>query len=102
MPRCPVSHIKSLSPEWLRGQLAWELEQKNALIDAFRDLPDVPPIPAQHLLFWLSDGGRDWARGKELQRKHGYQMIPPKYECEAGAGLWSLLREALKKREVGQ
>jgi hypothetical protein len=33
--------------------------------------------------------------GKLLQRKLGLQAVPPKSECEAGAGVWYRIRQGL-------
>jgi hypothetical protein len=57
-----------------------------ALRAALRDWPKLPPA---YVLKWL-DGNFavDWQRGKEMQRELGLAVIPPKTECEEGAGMW--------------
>lgn len=97
MTRIDPSYLEGRSAESLRKELAWELERLAALREAFQDLPEVAPIPALHLLNDFSMWPRDWDRGKELQRKHGLAAIPPNSECECGAGLWAIIREALTK-----
>ena len=36
-------------------------------------------------------------RGKELQRIHGLDAIPPKCEYECAAGLWDLIKSGIEK-----
>lgn len=98
MSRVDRSFIDRMTIEQLRDELADELEQKFALMEAFRDLPEVAPIPAQRLLGECSTWPRDSDRGKALQRVHGSSVIPLKSEYECGAGLWALIRDALQKQ----
>lgn len=91
-----TKYINSMTPEQLRNELTLELERKFALMAAFRELPEVAPVPA---LYYLSDfaSTKDWERGHTLKGKYPLEVIPPVSECETGAGLWVLLREALSK-----
>lgn len=62
-----------------------------ALRDALRDWPKLPP---GHVLKWLNGKfPEDWERGKGLQRELGLAVIPPKSECEIGAGLWDRITQ---------
>ena len=77
-------------------------EEFFALRDALRDWPKLPPA---YVLKWL-DGkfSEDWERGKAMQRELGLSVIPPKTECEIGAGMWDRItngawRAALAKAE---
>jgi hypothetical protein len=87
--------IDSMSIEHLRNELVWEMEQKFAMMEAFKELPEVAPVPALHYLNDLSTYPRDWEKGKQMQREHSIEAIPPVSECETGAGLWSIIRAAL-------
>lgn len=78
----------------LRRELIWEWEQKLALIEAFKDLPEIAPPEALYFLSNLAGPG-DWQRGKSLARKYSSEVLPPNYECETGAGLWVVLRQAI-------
>lgn len=58
------------------------------LLWALRDLPDVP---SPRVLLSLSIIGKfpeDWNEGKRIQRERGLEVVPPKTECEIGAGFW--------------
>jgi hypothetical protein len=64
----------------------WNLEHD--LSDAIRD---KAKMPSSRVLMYLSRGSRwpdDWNVGKRLQREMGLDVIPPKTECECGAGVW--------------
>lgn len=75
------------------------------LVDALRDWPKLPPA---WVLKWLKyDFPKDWERGKEMQRELGHDVIPPKTECEGGAGAWDRITEgkwraALRKAGEGK
>lgn len=57
-----------------------------ALRDALRDWPKLPP---GYVLKWLHfQFPEDWERGVGMQRELGLSVIPPKTECEGGAGMW--------------
>ena len=78
----------------LRRELIWEWEQKLALVEAFRDLPEMAPPDALHFLSSLAGPG-DWERGKALAGKYSSDVLPPNSECETGAGLWVVIRAAV-------
>lgn len=85
----------TLSIEELRREVreCWDL--KMALADAIRDVPEMPP---PWVLLFLSCGQKwpeDNNLGKLLQRKLGLDAIPPKSECEGGAGVWYRIRQGL-------
>ena len=96
MSRIDRRYIDSLTVQALRNELTWELEQKFALIEAFKELPDVAPVEALHYLSEFSTYPRDREKGKQMQREFRSEVIPPNAECESGAGLWSILRDALR------
>jgi len=59
------------------------------LLDALRDLP---VLPSPDVLLTLSHAAKypeDWETGKFLQRERGLRAVPPKTECELGAGWWN-------------
>lgn len=86
-----------LSIEELRREVreCWDREQM--LAEALRDAPEMPH---PWLLLFLSRAAK-WPEdnniGKMLQRrdKLGLDAIPPKSECEGGAGVWYRIRQGL-------
>lgn len=88
-------YVNSLSVEQLRSELKHALEVKYGVLFALRDIPEMPsPFVLLHLgtvAKWPNDN----ERGKELRRKFGLSIIPPKSECEGGAGLWDRIRQGL-------
>lgn len=100
MGRIDPKYIERRDREELARELTWELERIFALREAFKELPEVAPVEALHLLNEFSTYPRDWERGKQMQRQFGLDKIPPNSECESGAGLWALIREALTKSTV--
>ena len=59
--------------------------------ELIRALKEWPKLPPPNVLKWLSSAGTwpdDWERGKIMQRELGLDAIPPKTECEQGAGFW--------------
>lgn len=87
--------ISSYSLDELRTELAWEIDLRLALIDVFRELPEVPSVAALRALCDLSSWRRDHELGKQMQRKYGIAAVPPKSEYEDAAGLWARIRPAL-------
>ena len=88
-------YIDSLSVEELRRELEHSLDVQYGVLHALRDLPE---FPSPFVLMHLSSAGKypeDSNRGKALQRIHGLDVIPPKQECEQGAGLWERIRSGL-------
>lgn len=88
-------YLMSLSVDELRRELEHALEVKYGLLKALRDAPEMPePFVLLHLDFaakWPEDNNI----GKKLQREMGLDAIPPKSECEGGAGVWSRIRQGL-------
>ena len=68
----------------------------------------LPVVPSIDVLSFLSTAAYSVpshvkSRGKELQRIHGLDAIPPVSEIEWAAGLWEVIRNALiaeNKREM--
>jgi hypothetical protein len=85
----------TLSLEELRREIRFEWDQKHALVKALRDPPEVPPTIVLHLLSRAGTWPDDNSRGKQMQREHGLDAIPPKSEYETGAGLWHRIRQGL-------
>ena len=84
----------TLSIAELRSELRHSLDVQYGILHALRDMPQFPP---PFVLVHLGSAAKypeDWQRGKELQREHGLDVIPPKTECELGAGLWDRIRSA--------
>ena len=70
-----------------------------SLINAIRDWPKMPE---PHVLVNLK--GRfpeDWEGGKQIQNRIGIAMIPPKTECEIGAGFWDRITDG-KWEQIGE
>lgn len=85
-------------------------EELYAVIDSLRDrvkalhraLENAPRMPDPYTLKMIGRCGRhpeDWEKGKALQREFGADAIPPKSECETGAGFWDRLTNG-KWRDV--
>lgn len=95
------AYVNRMTPEQLRRELIDELEFTFGLMAALRDLPEMPPPFILHRL----DEGATWEHhslGKQLQRTHSIDVIPPVSECEGGAGLWSIIRAALVAAKPAQ
>ena len=71
----------------------WDLQQ--AIVNALRDAPEVPPPWVLMFLDRASDWSKDKPLGDLMQRKYGLDAIPPKSECESGAGVWYRIRQGL-------
>lgn len=85
----------TLSISELRSELRHALDVKYGILHA---LCDAPLFPSPFVLLHLGTVAKfpdDWNRGKKLQREHGLEVIPPKTECELGAGLWERIRGGL-------
>lgn len=80
--------------EACRREFRYYCDLSYGLLHALRDLPEMPNA---FILMHLGSAAKypeDWNKGKELQNKLGLDTIPPKTECEMGAGLWFRLRTA--------
>jgi hypothetical protein len=88
-------YLMSLSVEELRRELKHAWEVKYGLLNALRDAPEMPPpfvlLHLDHAAKWPEDNNL----GKKLQRELGLDKIPPKSECEGGAGVWHRIRQGL-------
>jgi len=95
-------YLMSLSVDELRRALEQALEVKYGILHALRDVPEMPsPFILKHLgtaAKWPDDNNR----GKALQRSLGLDVIPPKSECEGGAGLWERIRRGLTSEKGEQ
>lgn len=89
------SYEHTLSIEELRAEVRMCWDRELALAHAIRDIPEMP---SPFVLLFLSRGSHwpeDSDLGKMLQRKLGIGKVPPKSECETGAGVWYRLRQGL-------
>lgn len=88
----------TLSAAQLRSEVrnAWDMSL--ALNMALLDLPAVPPVTALRALTHAAMNLREpdvMKLGKQLQREHGLDVVPPKTEYECAAGLWSIIRAGI-------
>ena len=86
----------TLALDELRREVRQCWDREHALISALRDMPEMPP---PWLLLFLDRAAKwpdDHDLGKTLQRTMGLDAIPPKSECEGGAGVWHRIRLGLK------
>lgn len=91
------TYVNSLSIEELRRELRYYLDLHYEMLHALRDVPEMaPPFVLLHL-GTVAKWPEDSSRGKELQRKLGLDAIPPKSECECGAGLWDRILNGLAR-----
>jgi len=92
----------SLTVEELRRELrrCWDIE--NALIRSLKDLPDVAPPRVCLFLNRAAKWREDNNIGIMLQRKHGLTVVPPKSECEGGAGVWYRIRQGMMLPRPGE
>lgn len=89
------SYENTLSIEELRREVRECWDREHAIISALRDLPEM--APPWILLFFsrASQWPEDSNLGKMLQLKLGLNVIPPKSECETGAGVWYRIRQGM-------
>lgn len=85
----------TLSIDELRREVRECWDRERAIANALRDLPEMAP---PWILLFL-DRAAKWPEdnnlGKLLQRKLGLEAIPPKSECEGGAGIWYRIRQGM-------
>ena len=88
------NYLNRLSVEQLKNEVHDFAGRWIALQTALRELPE---LPSAELLHVLGDFARweDHARGKSIQRRLGLDSVPPVSECEGGAGVWSIIRQAM-------
>lgn len=96
MPKVKVeAYEDTLSIEELRREVRECWDREHALIEALQNLSEMAP---PWILLFL-DRAAKWPEdndlGKKLQRKHGLAVIPPKSECEGGAGIWYRIRQGM-------
>jgi len=75
---------------------------RNVRYDFASAIEKLPEIPSVSVLEFLSSAAYSAPsivkdKGKELQRIHGIKMIPPTAEIEWAAGLWSVIRDAMRE-----
>ncbi len=63
-------------------------EDYYALLNALRDRPELPPPLVLQILSYCGTWPEDWEEGKRIQAERGLETVPPKTECEIGAGWW--------------
>lgn len=85
----------TLTIEELRKEVRREWDAKHALVDALRNLPEVPDWRVLKLLSRAATFPDDASIGKAMQRVHGLDAVAPRLESEMGAGLWSRIRAGL-------
>jgi hypothetical protein len=66
----------------------YERDRYYELLWALRDLPEVPPPMVLISLGTIGTFPDDYNEGKRIQRERGLEIVPPKTECEIGAGFW--------------
>ena len=76
-----------------------------SLRDTFIDFNDVPVKEILQELVntsmnWHEEGVDLWAIGKQLQWKHGYDVVPSRCELECSAGLWKHLKDNLQSHPL--
>jgi hypothetical protein len=54
----------------------------------FKNAPDMPEPLALQRIGRFAKWPEDNERGKRVQNEIGLERVPPKSECESGAGLW--------------
>jgi|SRR6185369_9806398 len=84
-----------LSIEELRREVRelWDLQMD--IVEAIRDVPEVAPPWVLMFLSRAAKWPEDNRLGKLMQQKHRLEVIPPKSECEGGAGVWYRIRKGL-------
>ena len=87
---------RELSVAELRSELNYYLDAYYGILFALRDVPQFPPPFVLMHLGTVARYPEDFNRGKELQCNLGLDIIPPKHECEGGAGLWERIRQGLE------
>ena len=91
-------YLDNLTPEQMRRELETAIEFQLEFLHALRELPDFPPPFVLHELNYAANRN-DHGRGKKLQRDVSLEVIPPVSECEGGAGVWVVIRDAMRSRE---
>lgn len=97
--REPEPYENTLSVDELRRELRYYIDIHYGILYAIRDAPEMPPPFVLLHLGSVSKWPEDSNRGKELQRKMGLAVIPPKSECECGAGVWDRIMRGLANGE---
>ncbi len=85
----------TLSLEELRREVRECWDREHAIARAIRDIPEMAP---PWILIFLDRAAKypeDNNIGNMLQRKLGLNAVPPKSECEGGAGVWYRIRQGL-------
>jgi hypothetical protein len=66
----------------------YERDRYYGLLHALRDLPVLPPPFVLVCLGTIGTFPDDYNEGKRIQIEYGLDAVPPKTECEIGAGFW--------------
>ena len=77
-------------------------EKLNLFRLIFAEWPEMPSPQGLILLSRFGKWPEDLNRGKRIQREHGLALVPPKTECELGAGFWDRITEGKWKLAPGQ
>jgi hypothetical protein len=84
-----------ISHEELKKEFRWLADVHYALLRALQNAPDMPP-PQVLAILGESANATDGDDGRAHRRIYGStDIIPPKAECESGAGLWLRIRRGL-------
>jgi len=70
------------------SELKYYTDRWFALLDALRDLPELPDPLVLSVLSHCAKFPEDWNEGNRIQRERGLDAVPPNTECEKGAGYW--------------
>ncbi len=85
----PIENSYSL--EELRREYRYFVDNFYALLHALRDQPELPPPFVLLHLGTIGKWPADYEAGKKVQQERGLDAVPPKTECEIGAGVWTRL-----------
>jgi hypothetical protein len=66
----------------------YHVDRYYELLWALRDLPELPSPMVLLSLGTIGTFPGDYNEGKRIQRERGLGAVPPKTECEIGAGFW--------------
>lgn len=74
------------------------VERYYELLHALRDLPEVPSPFVLNMLGSIGTFPEDYNEGKRIQRERGLEVVPPRTECEIGAGWWHRMIKPVASR----
>jgi hypothetical protein len=70
------------------SEIDYHMDRYYALLHALRDLPELPNPMVLNSLGTIGRFREDYDEGKRIQRERGLEAVPPRAECEIGAGFW--------------